>query len=227
MTVSIIIPVLDDNKELEILLSSLRAWKKQAHEIIVVDALAQKECKNICNKYSARWLAYNKSRGAQMRFGAHHADADTLWFLYADCIPHPDSLDAIEHTMNTDSKGGFFKFSFNREPKELTHNLIEFFTNWRSKNFSVYGDQGLFFDKQAYFVLDGHADQTLFEEVKLVKKFRSLKFQYIDLPIQISPRKWERDGYWTRTWRNRRIALRHSLGTETNILKNEYYSNKL
>jgi len=222
MSVSIIIPVLNDNEELSSLFETIKTWKQQPLEIIVVDAKADLQCKKICQENNAKWLAYNRTRGAQQRFGAHHARGNTLWFLYADCRPPMNALKAIEYTVEN-HRGGFFKFAFDLPSLNLTQKILEFFTNWRSQNFIAYGDQGLFFDKQAYFVLDGHADQTLFEEVNLIKKIKPLGFKALNLKIRVSPRKWQRDGFWKRTWQNRRLALRYHFGSSPDELQKQYY----
>ncbi len=223
MSVSIIIPVQDDNKELAKLLGHIRNWIQQPHEIIVVDAKADMECNQLCQKFSATWLAFNKTRGAQQRFGAQHASGDALWFVYADCRPDSGSLKAIDEALQS-NQGGFFQFSFDLDKKNLTQRILEFFINWRSRRFIAYGDQGLFFDKRSYFVLDGHADQTLFEEVSLIRKMKKLGFSQLELPIKISARKWQQDGFWKRTWHNRLFALRYWMGTPADELKKLYYS---
>lgn len=220
---SVIIPVLNDNEKLTNLLQAFRYWNEQPLEIIVVDAENDPKCRNICEQFEATHLPFKKTRGAQQRHGAQHASGENLWFLHADCYPYISSLISIRQTLKS-HKGGFFKFAFDVKNKNLTHKFLEACINWRSKYFTPYGDQGLFFDKATYFALDGHADQTLFEEVALIKKMRSHGFKQCNIPIFVSPRKWEKDGYWKRTLQNRLFALKYHFGVSSEKIKEQYYS---
>ena len=205
------------------LLDTIKNWDEQPHEIIVVDAGHDPDSQQLCNQFDVRYFAFKKSRGAQQRFGAQHTSGDILWFLYADCRPDANSLSTIRQSLNK-CKGGHFRFSFNLTKKHLTHKFLESIINWRSKYFIAYGDQGLFFDKATYFALDGHADQTLFEEVLLIKKIKKHGFTQCDSSLLVSPRKWEKDGYWKRTIRNRLLAMRYHFGSSSEQLKKKYYS---
>jgi len=226
MTISIIIPSLNDNIALEQLLSNIRTWNQEVQEIIVVDAAADKNCQSICQKHQAQWLSFTKNRGAQQKFGAAHASSDVLWFLHADALPHINSIPYIHSQIEAGAKGGFFRFEFNTEHLSLTQKILTFFTNWRSRHFSAYGDQGIFVERKFYADSEGHTDQALFEEVRLIKALRkSGHLSISNLPIKVATRRWDRDGYWKRTLHNRFLTVAYMFGVSVEQLS-EWYKPK-
>ena len=79
-------------------------------------------------------------------------------------------------------------------------------------------------DLQRYFeAAGGFSDEPLFEEIRLVKKLRDAgSFEEIDLPIGVSPRRWERDGWLIRTLQNRLLVLGHRVGMPGHALARIY-----
>ena len=232
MSVSIIIPTLDDEQALEKLLATLRSWSEsvQEHiaEIIVVDASANLRCKALCQKYSATWLSYKKNRGAQLKFGAAHAKAATLWFLHADANIESKMLEEIINLAQQGMLGGFFKFKFNPSNHSLSQKIISYFTNWRSQYFTAYGDQGIFVQSDFYNHCGGHSDQALFEEVRLIKALRKSKKLHIsNTYMAVSTRRWEQDGYWSRTIHNRFLAIAYKFGVSSEKLAQWYSAKKV
>ncbi|MBT8141505.1 MAG: glycosyltransferase [Gammaproteobacteria bacterium] len=223
MRVSIIIPTLDDNPALVNLLQQISNWPNQAYEVLVVDAKYDEACSTICERYAATHISFNKNRGAQQRHGAEKASGDVLWFLHADATPSPDALLEIQTIIGSGAMGGFFRFAFNTETTSWTQKLISAFTNWRSKHFIAYGDQGIFVDAKFYATCGGHSDQALFEEVALIRALRkSGKLKPSDLSIRVSTRRWEQDGYWKRTVQNRFLALAYLFGVQADTLASWY-----
>ena len=230
MSVSIIIPTLNDEPAVKALLTSIRSWdddtQKLIEEVIVVDATASKECKNICTQHNAKWLSYKKNRGAQLKFGAAHAKAKVLWFLHADSGITPQALSELNKAINNGSCGGFFKFKFNSTELSFSQKIISYATNWRSKYFTAYGDQAIFVKRNFYNEHGGHSDQAIFEEVQLIKALRKKGQLHISkLPVTVSTRRWEKDGYWKRTVHNRLLALAYKFGVSSEKLS-QWYSTK-
>ncbi len=232
MSVSIIIPTLNDEQAVKALLTCIRAWnddtQKLIEEIIVVDATASKECQDMCTQHNAKWLSYKKNRGAQLKFGAAHAKAKVLWFLHADSGITPESLSDLNKAINNGSCGGFFKFKFNSAELSFSQKIITYFTNWRSKYFTAYGDQAIFVEKDFYNIHGGHSDQSLFEEVQLIKALRKNGQLHIsNIPVAVSTRRWDKDGYWKRTLHNRLLALAYKFGVSTEKLSQWYTAKKV
>ena len=61
--------------------------------------------------------------------------------------------------------------------------------------------------RQTYFEAGGHAPWPLFEEAVLVGQLRGLgRFLPLREPLFVDSRRWQRDGWWRRTWLNRNLA---------------------
>lgn len=213
--VSVIIPCLRDESVLERLLGQLREMASQDGQplqVIVVDGAAGKRCRALCERYGALWVAAEPCRGEQLRQGAALATCDILWFLHADAELDGQPLAALRQAIAEGATGGCFAFRFGGPPS-WQGRLIERATNWRSRFGVPYGDQGLFAARAAYFAAGQHAPWPLFEEVPLVRGLRALgEWRCIAEGLRVSPRRWQRDGWWRRSLGNRLLALGFSLG---------------
>jgi hypothetical protein len=147
-----------------------------------------------------------------------------LWFVHADALPSPVGLQAIAAALTEGAESGCFRFTFRGEAawyKSLLARLVAL----RVRAGGVpYGDQGLFVRRDVYLACEGFPHQPLFEEVRLVKRLRQRgTFRPLAEPIGVSPRRWERDGWWRRTLRNRWLALRYLLGASAERLARVYH----
>ncbi|HEU4617168.1 MAG TPA: TIGR04283 family arsenosugar biosynthesis glycosyltransferase [Gammaproteobacteria bacterium] len=223
--VALIVPVLGDTALLRELLARVDAWASRPAEIIVVSGgRADAELERVCLRSGARLVVAARNRGAQMDAGARAASAPVLWFVHADaCLP-PDGLHAIAGALGAGLNAGCFRFTFQGQPtwyKALLARLV----GLRIRLGGIpYGDQGLFVRRDVYLECGGFAHSPLFEEVRLVKQLRRRgSFRVLPVPIGVSPRRWERDGWWRRSLRNRWLALRHMLGASPERLSQAYH----
>lgn len=207
MRVAVIIPTLDDDAALQRLIARLEHLDPPPDEVLVVDGAASETCETLCRGTGALWLPARPSRGGQLALGAARVRADVLWFLQAECEPHSASVAAIRESIGAGAAGGYFRFHFggasSRRKRFLEHCIA-----WRCRWGMVYADQGIYVTRAAYEATPGFAIQPLFAEVALVRALkRTGRFAALDLPIAVSPRRWERDGFFRRTLANRILAL--------------------
>jgi len=207
MRVAVIIPTLDDDAALQRLIARLEHLDPAPHDIVVVDGAASETCEALCRAAGVLWLPARPSRGGQLALGAARAAADVLWFVHAECEPHITSIGAIGESIEAGAVGGYFRFRFGgtvSSTKRLLQRCIALRCRWGM----VYGDQGIYVTRSAYEATPGFTVQPLFEEVALVRALkRTGRFAALDLPITVSPRRWERDGFLRRTLANRMLAL--------------------
>jgi rSAM/selenodomain-associated transferase 2 len=221
---SVIIPCYHDETALDHLLDQLQKLPHRPLEIIVVDGANSKLCQKTCSKYPVQWLACEPNRGQQLLAGADLAQGDILWFLHADARLPSDPLMAMTQALNQGAIGGYFRFRFDA-PRAWPALILEPAIALRCHFGTPYGDQGLFISKQIYTKVGGHAPWPLFEEVPLVRGARQAgNFIALSESILVNPRRWQRDGWWQRTWRNRQLALNFALGTTPNRLASQYHS---
>jgi rSAM/selenodomain-associated transferase 2 len=210
--ISIVIPTLADDAALAALLQRIRSWPRRPREIIVVDGDTRASTRALCERQQAVWLPSVHGRGVQLMKGAAHAHGSTLWFLRADCEPHPDSLTAISIAIDSGAVGGYFRFRFTGQ-RRWFKTLLEAAIRWRCRLGVPYGDQGLFAERESFDVCGGFAPTPLFEEVPLVKALRRQgRFEALSVPIGVSERRWQRDGWLRRALSNRLLALGYMAG---------------
>jgi rSAM/selenodomain-associated transferase 2 len=210
--VSIVIPTLDEDAALAALLKRIRNWPRKPREVIVVDGASRPEIRALCERQQASWLPSVHGRGVQLMKGAAHAKGSTLWFIRPDSEPDAGSLDAIAVAIDSGAVGGYFRFRFSGH-RHWYQALLERAINLRCRWGVPYGDQGIFATREFFDVCGGFAPTPLFEEVPLVKALRRQgRFDALPLPIGVSQRRWDRDGWWRRILGNRLLAIGYVLG---------------
>lgn len=229
----VIVPAWRDDEELLGFLACLGRLDAPPEHVIVVDGAASELTADICRQGDAHWLPCAPGRGAQLSAGVLAAQqslgetrgrvADALWFLHTDCRPHPRSACAIREAVTHGAAGGYFRFRFGGSPGPLK-TLLERCIALRCRMGMVYGDQGIFVTRADYEASPGLDMQPLFEEVPLVRHLKGTgRFVALKLPIIVSPRRWERDGFLRRTLQNRSLALGYLLGIPASRLARWYH----
>ena len=110
-SVSIIVPVLNEEKEIHKTVQYLRSLDPPPLEIIVVDGGSTDDtilkCKQI-EEY-VRVIESQRGRAAQMNAGAADAKGDVLLFVHCDSRPPRDAINHVTHVLNTPRNvlGGF------------------------------------------------------------------------------------------------------------------------
>lgn len=223
---SIIIPCYRDETNLQCLLKQLQRLRSDNCEIIVVDGAGSTACRRICNAFQARWLVSQPCRGQQLYAGAAIAKGDVLWFLHTDLRLSDNAFSAMKQAIEKGAIGGFFRFRFDA-PRDWPAGILEPAIAVRCHFGLPYGDQGIFILRDYYFKTGGHAKWPLFEEVPLVKRVRQQgKFVALRQPIFVNPRRWQQDGWWRRTWQNRKLALKFTCGVMPEVLAQHYYARR-
>ncbi len=221
---SVIIPCFHDEEKLACLFAQLQKLPYRPWEIIVVDAANSESCAKICTQFQAQRIVGEPCRGQQLLSGAAQARGDVSWFLHADAQLSTDPLTAMTIAIAQGAIGGYFRFRF-AAPRAWPAFILEPMIALRCRIGVPYGDQGIFVARPVYHQVDGHAPWPLFEEVPLVRAMRRVgKFQPLTAPIFIDPRRWQRDGWWRRTWHNRKLALNFMCGVTPQELASRYHS---
>jgi hypothetical protein len=223
--ISVIVPCWRDEHALAQLLVRLVALFKATEvegEITVVDGASGGPCRQLCARHGASWLPTEPCRGKQLRLGASHARHPLLWFLHADAHLQGNPLFAMLAAVAGGAVGGYFRFRFANQPS-WQGTLLEGLITLRNRLGVPYGDQGLFITAEAYQSCGQHSPWPLFEEVELVKCLRGRgKFVRLEDGVRVDPRRWQRDGWWRRSLRNRLLALQFACGVPAERLAERY-----
>jgi rSAM/selenodomain-associated transferase 2 len=192
---SVIIPILNEAKNLERTLSSLRAICPAA-EVIVVDGGSEDGTGAVVRRFP--WVTYlsgRRGRASQMNAGAAVANGEVLLFLHADTLlPVGAETEIIEAFSNPDIVAGRFDIRFDN-PRPV-FKVIAFFINLRSRLTKICtGDQALFVRRKTFEELGGYPDIPLMEDVELARRLmRRGRMSCLRLKVTTSARKWEQGG---------------------------------
>ncbi|HEX5207913.1 MAG TPA: hypothetical protein VFW10_09015 [Steroidobacteraceae bacterium] len=238
---SVIVPTWRDDEELLELLLCLKSLDAPPERTLVVDGASSEVTADICRRGNARWLPSAAGRGVQLSAGVLAVQqilregqrnsgeiatqpVEAFWFLHTDCRPHRQAACAIRQAVVRGAAGGYFRFRFGGSHGPLK-TVLERCIALRCRMGMVYGDQAIFVTRAAYEASPGLDRQPLFEEVPLVRHLKqSGRFAALKLPIIVSPRRWERDGFVRRTLQNRSLALGYTLGIPPSRLARWYHS---
>ncbi|WP_237046271.1 TIGR04283 family arsenosugar biosynthesis glycosyltransferase [Aquipseudomonas alcaligenes] len=222
--VSVIIPCFRDETALGELLAQLQQLTVGTPplQVLVVDGAQSPLCRDICQRHGAQWLPAQPCRGEQLRLGASQAQHQVLWFLHADAKLQGNPLPAILEVLGAGAVGGYFAFRFAGQPCWQSR-LLERLIALRNIFGVPYGDQGLFFDSSTYQSSGQHSPWPLFEEVELIKHARLLgRLAVLPDGVRVDARRWQRDGWWRRSLRNRWLALGYFFGVSPQRLAQRY-----
>ena len=160
--ISIIVPVLNEEKALDASLKAL-AQLEGDKEIIVVDGGSQDRSREIGRRYG-KLVEGPRGRARQMNYGASLAKGDIVWFVHADSRPAPTSLKDIEKAIGAGYIGGRFKLYF-YDYKSFVLSYIAFTSNLRRWVLKlIFGDQAIFVRKDIFDGLGGYKDIELMED---------------------------------------------------------------
>jgi rSAM/selenodomain-associated transferase 2 len=195
VTLSIVVPALDEARNLERLLPDL-ARRCPGAEVIVVDGASADDTAAVARRHpGVRCLDSERGRARQMNAGARAARGDTLLFLHADSVLPDGAAQAIAAALADPAvAGGRFDVRFS-SPRWPFH-MIAAFMNRRSRLTRICtGDQGIFVRRTAFEALGGYPDIPLMEDVELSRRLKRLgPMACLGLCVTTSARKWERDG---------------------------------
>jgi len=218
----VIIPVLNDTEALDSLLWQLREISAET-EIVVADGGKSGDVEKVCGKYGALWIASPRGRARQMNLGAARSAGSILWFLHADAILHPESLEVIRNGMaEPGTVGGAFRFQLHQRHWYAT--WLDFGVNLRSDRLKLpYGDQGYFVRRPVFESMGGYRDIPFLEDVEFIRRLpRHGNVEIVPVPIGVSSRRWEREGFFYTTIRNWLVTIAYFRGVSPERLMKFY-----
>ncbi|HZN17477.1 MAG TPA: glycosyltransferase family 2 protein [Micromonosporaceae bacterium] len=109
--VSVVIPLYNDGRTIELCLASVLAQTYQPLEVIVVDDASTDDSAAKAARYPCTLVRaeVNGGPGAARNLGVSHAKGDIIFFLDADMTMHPDAVaNAVRLLSTTDGYGAVF-----------------------------------------------------------------------------------------------------------------------
>jgi len=224
--ISVIIPTINEAKNLPFLLSDLSIINKEG-EILIVDCGSEDRTIDISNIYGAKvYKSKERNRGLQLDMGAQKSNGDWLIFLHADTRLTHDWFIKMKEVLKGD-KNYIYYFKFKINHKKIIYRVLEIFVNFRSKYFKQpYGDQGLIMHRNIYFKNNGFKEIPLMEDVDFLRRLNNKKdLKQLNSPIFISSRKWERTNIFLQAIKNWNFRRRWLKGESIKSIYSDYYKN--
>lgn len=223
--ISIIIPTVDNARQLNFLLGYLRRVPFAEHisEIIVSDGNSTDRTIEVAQSYNDVKIVENTvaGRASQMNAGAKVATGSILYFLHPETLPPRDFAYEIVNHYENGYRSGCFRLQYDH-----THWLLRlnaWFTRFNINWFRS-GDQSLFVQRTLFTALGGfREDHVLLEEQEMISRIKSTDpFVVIPRYITSSARKYVENGVYRLQGIYMYIFALYSVGVSQNYLMKMY-----
>jgi len=205
LSISVVIPALNEQEELE---HALRSARAEGVERIVVDGGSVDGTAETARSLNAeRVLRSAPGRALQMNAGYRAASGDVIVFLHADSWLEAGWLACLRGALQDPCVvGGAFALRF--ASRRWVYRFLEFGAWLRVRlGGPPYGDQALFIRRAELDARGGIPGVPIFEDLDLVRIIRgSGRLVSLPVPVCTSPRRYEARGP-LRTWMRNTLAL--------------------
>tara|TARA_B110000444_G_C18802568_1_gene578196 strand:+ start:641 stop:1315 length:675 start_codon:yes stop_codon:yes gene_type:complete len=220
---SIIIPVLNEARIIEIFLKRLSPFREKC-EIIVVDGGSQDRTAMLARPLCDQLILSRPGRGLQMNTGASYASGGYLLFLHGDTILFQDCDSLLKEVRASD--WGFAPIILSGS--DWRSRIISRFMVWRSTFTAVAtGDQMIFVKSSLFKTIGGFANIPLMEDIEISKRLRKVTSpKLLSRPVITSSRRWRENGYLETVILMWWLRLAYFLGVSPETLARYYYGRK-
>ncbi|NMM37719.1 MAG: glycosyltransferase family 2 protein [Glaciimonas sp.] len=196
MTLSIIVPVLNEAQALPLLLERLLPLLRHGCEVIIADGGSDDDSADIAQCAGFTLVRSARGRARQMNAGAARASFDTLLFLHADTQLPDGAAVLVEQALSGSHCWGRFDVCI--AGRAFMLRVVGRMMNLRSRLSGIAtGDQAMFVSRAAFDAVGGFPDQPLMEDVELSKRLRKFsRPACVKRCVTTSGRRWETRGVW-------------------------------
>ena len=197
MTISIIVPVLNESAQLPDLLVHLLEYKKVGCDIILVDGGSTDQSVEQAEALGFSVLRSEKGRAIQMNTGAKSARGDILLFLHADTRLPENAVQVIERAFE-DKNAQWGRFNIRITGQAFMLKVVAWFMNHRSRLSSIVtGDQAIFVRRDMFEKMGGFPVQALMEDIEFSIRLKGMRKPIaLQEKVRTSGRRWEQKGIW-------------------------------
>ncbi|HHJ34911.1 MAG TPA: glycosyltransferase [Gammaproteobacteria bacterium] len=225
--ISIVIPVLNEEMYLPVLLDRLQVFRRQGHEIIVVDGDSKDDSLKIAQTLADSAIVSSAGRARQMNTGAAVARGDMFLFLHCDTVLPDDALQIISsslHDTGRQDKPYWGRFDVRLSSDRFVFRIIETLMNLRSRLTSVTtGDQAIFIESCLFDQVGGFPEIPLMEDIAMSKKLKEIASPIcLKQKVTTSSRRWEKRGVVATVLLMWKLRLYYFLGMPADKLSQLY-----
>lgn len=223
MKLSIIIPVFNEEENIERFLKHLQVYRERGHELIVVDGGSKDNTVNYTSGLTDKLLVTGPGRAIQMNAGAVSAGNDTFVFLHADTDLPDFSDQMIAAALSQTQPWG--RFNVCLSGGHVLFRFIETMMNWRSCLTGIAtGDQVIFIQRELFERVGPYREMKLMEDIELSKRLKVIARPVcITTPVTTSSRKWEKNGIIVTVFLMWYLRLLYFFGVHPDKLFFRYY----
>jgi len=221
MNISVIVPVLNEEKTIAASLQALLTLTP--YEIIIADGGSADRTLELAGPFPVKVISSERGRGRQMNRGAAEARGDVLLFLHADTRLPASALNDIDAALNEPRYvGGRFDVELAGDHWLLP--LVGRLISYRSRLSKVAtGDQALFVRREVFERMGGFPDMPLLEDIAFCRTLKRLgDVACLRSRVVTSARRWEVDGVWRTIFTMWIIKLLYFAGVSPARLKQFY-----
>jgi glycosyltransferase involved in cell wall biosynthesis len=242
VTLSIVVPTLDEADGIVATLSALAPLRQRGHQVIVVDGGSRDRTVALARDHADTVIEAARGRARQMNAGAAVASGDVLLFLHADTTLPPDADRLVAHALAAGSGGrrgsqqgpglgvgrghgdAWGRFDVRIDGRSPMLAVVAALMNLRSRGSGIAtGDQAIFVRRDAFDAVGGFPDQPLMEDVELCRRLRRIgPPACLRARVSTSGRRWEARGVWRTILLMWWLRWRYWRGESADVLARQY-----
>jgi rSAM/selenodomain-associated transferase 2 len=222
LSVSIVMPVLDEAAILDRALAALEPLRAAGAEVVVSDGGSLDGSTAIASRYADRVVGAPRGRASQMNAGAEIARGDVLLFLHADTTLPEGAVAAIREALSQGHAWGRFDVHISGGGALLA--VVGGMMNLRSRWSGIAtGDQAIFVRRDAFQRAGRFPAIPLMEDVALSRSLKKIgPPACLRERVTTSGRRWEKHGTLRTVLLMWRLRLAYALGADPRVLARRY-----
>ncbi len=224
-SLSIIIPMLNEQKNIRDLLRLLQPARSCGAELIVVDGGSADSSCEYAEPLCDHLVHSERGRARQMNAGEKIANGTLLWFLHADSIPSDVVLDRLREVCGS-SEVIWGRFNICMSGRHFLLKMVAFMMNIRSRVTGIAtGDQGIFIHRDLFKKVNGFPELLLMEDISICGELKKIKIPLCCTEkLLTSSRRWEEKGIFRTIVFMWWIRCAYAMGRNPKNLHQQYYN---
>ena len=214
LRLAVVIPTLNEAAGLANTLYSVVNQGNEADLVLVADGGSTDGTQALAEKCGAKVLVSpRRGRGCQIAAAVSQLQEEIVLVVHADMILPAGALALARRWLaeHPACPGGCLGHRF-ASPRPFFR-LVEWWDRLRAQRGTSYGDQAQFFRRDLLDRHGGFPDQPIMEDVELCRLLGRLgSAAYLDCPVVVSARRFERLGCWRTVLANLSLRLAYRCG---------------
>ena len=227
MSLSIIIPCLNEADAIAATLEALQPLRKRGAEVLVIDGGSRDDTVARARPLADAVVSVPRGRALQMNAGAAQAHGEILLFLHADCRL-PDTADGLIIDGLRRERKNWGRFDVTIAGRHPLLKVVAACMNLRSRLTGIAtGDQGMFVTRTLFEAAGRFPEIALMEDIALSRRLRRFGSPLcLRHRLSTSGRRWEKHGVLRTILLMWHLRLAYWLGADPHKLALRYAANK-